>query len=112
MNQKASWVQNTVALVVCSIFAAPLLWMVLSSFKAADELTANPYSLLPKQWTWENYPQALAALPYLRYLSNSLLQCLGSVVVGSDQLKQRFVRHEHVLQLFDGLDYTCFSSRS
>ena len=63
-----------------ALFALPLVWMVLSSFKPANQLTENPYAFWPSRWQWSNYPQALASLPYLRYLRNSLVLCTGSVI--------------------------------
>ncbi|MEO8497424.1 MAG: carbohydrate ABC transporter permease [Planctomycetota bacterium] len=70
------------ALLVISaaIFAFPLLWMVLSSLKPSTQLVDDPYSLLPRQWQWSNYAEAVQAMPYLRYLRNTLLLAGGSVV--------------------------------
>jgi len=61
------------------LFAAPLVWMLLSSVKPPVQLIENPHALLPRRWQWSNYPEALTSMPYLRYLSNSLLLCAGSV---------------------------------
>lgn len=70
------------ALLVLSatIFAFPLLWMVLSSLKPSAQLVQDPYSLLPREWQWSNYAAAVQAMPYLRYLRNTLLLAGGSVV--------------------------------
>ena len=62
------------------LFAMPLLVMVLSSLKTPEELARNPYVLLPETWRWQNYPDALSAIPYWRYLFNSLLLCTGCVI--------------------------------
>ena len=62
------------------LFALPLVLMLLSSFKTPEELARNPYSLLPETWRWQNYPEALSAIPYWRYLFNSLLLCTGCVL--------------------------------
>ncbi len=68
-------------LIACAmVFAAPLLLMLLSSFKPAAQLAADPYSLLPREWRWQNYPEAVGSMPYLKYVSNSLLLCAGTVV--------------------------------
>lgn len=60
-------------------FAFPLVWMVLCSLKSPEELAENPYRLLPREWRWSNYPEALASMPYFRYQANTLILCLGSV---------------------------------
>lgn len=68
-------------LVACAaLFALPLLVMIFSSLKTPEELARNPYGLLPETWRWQNYPDALAAIPYWRYLYNSLLLCAGCVI--------------------------------
>ena len=62
------------------VFAFPVAWIVLSSLKPGVQLTADPYSLIPQQWAWSNYPDALTSMPYLRYLRNSILLCTGTVL--------------------------------
>ena len=66
-------------IMAAAVFAFPLIWMVLSSLKPAIQLTEDPYSVWPQRWAWNNYPEALTAMPYLRYLRNSLLLCIGTV---------------------------------
>ncbi len=70
---------HPVLLAATALFAFPLVWMVLSSLKPASQLTENPYAFWPHRWEWANYPQALSAMPYARYLRNSLVLCIGSV---------------------------------
>lgn len=67
-------------LAAAAVFALPIVWMVLSSLKPAAQLTEDPYSLLPVRWQWSNYPEALSSMPYLRYLRNTLVLCIGSVI--------------------------------
>lgn len=62
------------------VFAFPLLWMLLSSLKSSTQLVEDPYSILPREWRWENYLQAVQAMPFLRYLRNTLLLACGSVL--------------------------------
>ncbi len=62
------------------LFALPLLLLVFSSLKTPEELARNPYTILPESWRWQNYPEALSAIPYWRYLFNSLLLCTGCVL--------------------------------
>ena len=59
------------------LFAIPLILMVSSSLKPADQLATDPYSIWPDSFAWSNYAEALRALPFLRYLRNSLVLCLG-----------------------------------
>ncbi len=62
-----------------AIFALPLLVMVFSSLKTPEELARNPYGLWPETWRWQNYADAIAAIPWWRYLFNSLVLCAGCV---------------------------------
>jgi multiple sugar transport system permease protein len=50
---------------------APFAWMVLSSLKRADQAFAVPPSLIPHPFVWQNYPQALQALPFGQAYFNS-----------------------------------------
>jgi multiple sugar transport system permease protein len=54
--------------------------MVSGSLKSSEQLTRDPYSLWPAGWNWINYPEALASMPFLVYLSNTLLLCTGCVI--------------------------------
>lgn len=66
---------------VCALlFALPILVMVFSSLKTPEELARNPYALFPETWRWQNYADAMSAVPWWRYLFNSLLLCAGSVI--------------------------------
>ena len=62
------------------IFAVPLVWMFTCSLKSQAELIEHPYSLLPAQWNWNNYPDAVQSMPYLRYLGNSVFLCTLNVI--------------------------------
>ena len=41
------------------LYAAPFLWMISLSLKPPTELNQIPPALLPKEWSWSNYPEAL-----------------------------------------------------
>lgn len=66
-------------LLATAIMIAPLAWMVLTSLKSPEQIAAAPYSWWPRPWRWENYAEAVAAIPFLRYLVNSIVLCVGSV---------------------------------
>lgn len=47
---------KTVLIAIVSIaFLMPLVWMVLTSFKATSEVFSTDFHWLPAQWKWENY---------------------------------------------------------
>jgi multiple sugar transport system permease protein len=93
------------ALVLLSIPAMlPLLWMVSTSFKgdaqifASGDLTLK--SLVPSPLVIDNYPAAVANMPFLLYLRNTLLLCICSIVgtVGSSAI----VAYAFAKMNFDG----------
>ncbi len=73
------WLAHLLLLAVSAVFATPLVWMVLTSFKPAEQIAADPHRVLPLEWRVENYLEAVTTTPYFRYLRNSLVLCAGSV---------------------------------
>ena len=61
-------------------FVFPLFWMIMSSFKSLSQAIAIPPVWIPHPFAWENYPQALSSVPFLRYFFNTLYYCVTTVV--------------------------------
>jgi multiple sugar transport system permease protein len=63
----------------------PLMWMVASSFKPADEIFTNVTSLIPRRFTLDNYVQGWAGfggIPFVQFFRNSLLySVVGTILV-------------------------------
>jgi multiple sugar transport system permease protein len=55
------------------LFAFPFVWLVLTSLKSASEIISMPPTLFPKEWQWENYQKAVTAIPFFRYMGNTVL---------------------------------------
>ena len=66
--------------VLMAIFISPFLVMVLTSFKTNSDAFTIPVQLLPRKWVFENYPAALSAIPYFRYMGNTILITVVSVI--------------------------------
>lgn len=79
MIRRFSWI---ISAAVALLFLAPLLWMLLGSFREESKLFANgPFDWIPLEgWTWNNYPDAWRRADLGRGLTNSFLQVL---VIGS-----------------------------
>lgn len=60
--------------------ATPIIIAIFTSFKSVQDIGANPNSLLPREWSLENYKTAWNATPFGRYLLNSFIQS-GVIVV-------------------------------
>ena len=60
------------------ILAGPLLWMLSSSLKSRTEVLANPPTLVPHKFVFQNYVDVFHQVPFARYMLNSLI--VASVV--------------------------------
>ncbi len=69
------------ALLLAAAMIAPFLWMLSTSLMDEFEVYQAPPPLLPAMPRFENYPEALTALPFALYLRNSLILA-GATVVG------------------------------
>ncbi|WP_066895105.1 carbohydrate ABC transporter permease [Clostridium nigeriense] len=69
-------------LIILTIIAVfPLLWIILSSVKTTGELTSNPTSFLPKNFTLENFIHVIKDLGFAVNIKNSLLIALITTLI-------------------------------
>ncbi len=81
-NATAADMVTYVCLVVGTfIMFAPVLWLILSSFKTPTELYRLPPTLLPAQINLDNYIGALQQFPFLTYLRNSVVVTTASTLL-------------------------------
>ncbi|MFI1094023.1 carbohydrate ABC transporter permease [Streptomyces sp. NPDC020917] len=76
------WLPHTVALIALIALLYPLLWLLVTSVKPADEVVTS-VDLWPRHFEWSNYGTALdgvSGVSVPRLLGNSLLISLGAVV--------------------------------
>ncbi len=72
---KGRWLLLVLMFAVGLLFVAPMVLMVLTSFKPEAEVL-NPESAIPKHWTLQNYLDVLnwsEEAPFVRWLMNSIL---------------------------------------
>jgi alpha-1,4-digalacturonate transport system permease protein len=53
------------------VYAFPLVWFLLSSFKPGSELFSLPLRLVPETWTLEGYQRAWTRFDFWRYFLNT-----------------------------------------
>ncbi len=76
-----SVLRYTVLLAVTAVIVIPVLYAVLSGFRDAPQLAANPVGL-PDPWVWTNYTDSLMSASFWVQLRNSALVAgLSTVVV-------------------------------
>lgn len=61
-------------------FLFPMYWMINISFKSKSEVYDNPFGL-PQLWVFNNYGDALDKFNFFRYLSNSLIYSISTIVI-------------------------------
>ena len=71
---------TTVFLLGALTFVYPIIWMLLTSFKADSEVFSNPFGL-PHTWIFTNYPDAIRTFDFGRYLLNSCIYTVGTTVL-------------------------------
>jgi multiple sugar transport system permease protein len=76
----ASLGKHSVLIVLSAMFALPLVWMVGTSFKTAQQALTLPVVWWPHPFLWSNYPDLFAALPYFRFFWNTFLYAAITIV--------------------------------
>ncbi|WP_136034440.1 carbohydrate ABC transporter permease [Microbacterium sp. PF5] len=75
--------QVSVALLAL-LFLFPLLVMLSTAFKTPGDVFSSPPTLLPAEWTMDNFAEAFAQIPVWRYVGNTLfvsgMSILGTVI--------------------------------
>ncbi len=79
-KNKLSLLVSGLMILIGASFLFPLYWMVNISFKSKSEVYNNPFGL-PKEWVFNNYGDALEKFNFLRYLSNSLIYSISTIVL-------------------------------
>lgn len=84
----------TVLVFFTLVTLAPLLWLLLSSFKTDAELFGNPFGL-PSSWSLANYQAALDTHPLLHFLRNSAVVALLSslLIIGASLMASYALMH-------------------
>lgn len=69
------------AFIAAALILTPLIWMVLSSFKSSDQVTAYPPTLLFRP-TLANYENLARTTSFVAYARNSLIESGGATLLG------------------------------
>ncbi|WP_105967775.1 carbohydrate ABC transporter permease [Streptomyces geranii] len=74
-------VRNVLVALLVVIEVAPLLWLLLSSFKTQSEFVNDPAWSLPRNWGLHNYTEAWSTGHVALYIRNSLLATVPSLAL-------------------------------
>ncbi|MBV7338072.1 carbohydrate ABC transporter permease [Chloroflexi bacterium TSY] len=69
------------------IFAAPLAWMISTSFKPEHQIYNIPIEWIPQEFRWQNYVDGWTTLPFTQFYINTvymtILNIIGLVISSS-----------------------------
>ncbi len=71
---------NVVVAIGGILVAAPLVWMISSSFKPLSEIYAYPPTLIPQAFTTRNYDRLFTDWPFWNWYGNSLVVAIISTL--------------------------------
>lgn len=69
----SSIVLNVVLILGLVVSAGPIIWMFLSSFKTESEVRQFPPTLLPNEWTLDNFTELFQRMDFPMFFSNSVI---------------------------------------
>ncbi|MCG8481290.1 MAG: carbohydrate ABC transporter permease [Spirochaetales bacterium] len=73
-------VPRVILVLMCTLFALPFYWMIVTSLKGSAELTVFPPTLWPRDPVWRNYRDAVLFIPFLRFFMNSVILAAGATI--------------------------------
>ncbi|MBO0813475.1 MAG: carbohydrate ABC transporter permease, partial [Microlunatus sp.] len=76
-----TWIRLIILSAGCFTVLMPVVWMVLTSLKPADQVFVQPPALLFRP-RWRNYIDVLTLVPFQRYILNTAT-IVGLVVLGT-----------------------------
>ena len=94
------WLLQIFLITIGLIVALPIIIAIFTSFKSVTDINANPYNVIPRDWTLDNYQRAWNANPFGRYLLNSIIQ--SSVIVSAQLLFSIFAAFAFSFLKFPG----------
>jgi multiple sugar transport system permease protein len=65
---------------LCLVFCSPFLIMVTTALKTNGDAFQLPVRLFPRKMIWANFPEAMAKIPYMRYMINTIFITAMSVL--------------------------------
>src|SRR6476620_1242387 len=73
---------RVVLIAAAVLFIIPFYWMLVSALKSNAELTTFPPGLIPRDWVFQNFIDAVNYIPFGLYALNSFIITVG-VTIGS-----------------------------
>ena len=66
--------------VLSIIFLAPFIIMLTTALKSNADAFSIPVRLMPRKLVWSNFPEALAKIPFFKYMANTIFITVFTVM--------------------------------
>ncbi len=80
-SRRSRGLRTATAVVCVLLLMFPMYWMLRTSVAPPDELSRLPVPLWPQAWRWSNYVEPWSQYPFARWLTNSVVVAVVSVVL-------------------------------
>lgn len=67
-------------IVLSTAFLFPFYWMVATTLKSSAEMRASPPTLWPQELVWQNYADAVTAVPFWTFFRNTVIITIFTVI--------------------------------
>lgn len=74
------WLILFILLIAVLTALIPVLWLFISSFKEAEELTSTPYHLFPEAFNFKKLAEVWNMLNFWQYFLNTIIVVIGAVI--------------------------------
>ena len=75
---------HIVLILLGAFFLLPFFWMLSTALKSDQQLFVNPPVWIPKPVMWENFKNAVTAIPFFKYIGNTctvaIMDVLGTII--------------------------------
>lgn len=69
-------------IIAIALFTGPILWIVMSSFKSANEILSSDPTFFPRKISFENYTALFEDHSFIRFFINSIIVAVTSTFLG------------------------------
>lgn len=73
MNRLTQVAVYVILILASTLFTIPFLWTLSTALKSSQEIAADPSRLIPQHIAWENFGKAWTALPFPRFVLNTVI---------------------------------------
>ena len=73
-------VQIIVVAALCAVFLTPFVVMLSTAFRTNSDAFTKPASLFPREWTLQNFVEAMKVIPFWQYMKNTIFITVMTII--------------------------------